>query len=122
MGIIHHSVYPVWFEVARTDFLRHVGFSYSKLEQEGLLLAIIDMNCKFLKPTRYEERIKVRVSLTELKRLKMKLEYEVEKEDGSMAAIGSTTLGCLNKDLRPSPMPTALHSELSSWLSSSETP
>ena len=37
MGIIHHSVYPVWFEAARTEFIKMTGITYSELEKQGII-------------------------------------------------------------------------------------
>lgn len=38
MGIVHHSVYPIWFEAGRTDYMEKEGYPYSRIEEEGLML------------------------------------------------------------------------------------
>ena len=43
MGIIHHSVYPVWFEAARTNMIRSIGITYSQLEKDGIMLPLSEI-------------------------------------------------------------------------------
>ena len=45
MGVIHHSVYAVWYELARTDFIKKVGISYSQMEEMGILLPLSELTC-----------------------------------------------------------------------------
>ena len=66
MGIIHHSTYAVWFEVGRTDFLKSVAVSKSKIENRGVLLPLYEMNCKFKSPAKYEDEIMVITTLKNL--------------------------------------------------------
>ena len=59
MGIAHHSVYPVWFEVARTDFIKKLGVTYSEIEKMGVMLPLTEVTCKYYKGTRYEDELTV---------------------------------------------------------------
>ena len=59
MGIAHHSVYPVWFEVARTDFIKKLGITYSEIEKMGVMLPLTEVTCKYYKGTRYEDELTV---------------------------------------------------------------
>ena len=45
MGITHHAVYPVWYEQARTDFIKKLGISSSQVEQLGVMLPLVDLSC-----------------------------------------------------------------------------
>ena len=47
MGIAHHSNYAVWFEVARTDFIKAVGISYTDVEKEGIITPLTSLECKY---------------------------------------------------------------------------
>lgn len=53
MGVVHHAVYPVWYEVARTDFIKQVGMTYSQMEQMGIMLPLIELQCRYLLPAHY---------------------------------------------------------------------
>ncbi|MFR3009310.1 MAG: acyl-CoA thioesterase, partial [Pseudoruminococcus massiliensis] len=48
MGIVHHSVYPIWFEVGRTDFIKLTGMSYTELEESGVMLPLASLECKYI--------------------------------------------------------------------------
>ena len=50
MGIIHHSVYAVWFEAARTEFIKMTGISYTQLEKSGIMLPLSELCCKYILP------------------------------------------------------------------------
>ena len=47
MGIVHHSVYPVWFECGRTDFIKEYGIAYDELERLGLMLPLVRLLCEY---------------------------------------------------------------------------
>jgi len=55
MGIVHHSNYPVWFEAGRTDFIKGIGLPYSKIEEKGILLPLIELKCCYRGAARYED-------------------------------------------------------------------
>lgn len=94
MGIAHHSVYPVWFEVARTDFIKHVGYTYSQIEKMGVMLPLTEVTCRFRYPARYEDQLTVTAQVTALSPSRITFGYQVflpgqEKP----AAEGSTSHG-----------------------------
>jgi acyl-CoA thioester hydrolase len=92
MGIIHHSVYPVWFEAARTEFIKELGVSYSNCEKKGLRLPLIELKCKYIKPAYYEDVILVEASVTKATPVRLVISYTVRnKEDGNVLAMGYTT-------------------------------
>lgn len=66
MGIVHHSNYPIWFEIGRTDHLRQLGRTYASLEEEGLLLPLVNLNCKYLAPAKYGDEIEVKTRIKKL--------------------------------------------------------
>ena len=100
MGIVHHSNYPVWFEIGRTDFLRQLGSSYASLEEEGLLLPLSNMQCSFKGPARYGDEITVKTRLANLTCVRMEFSYEVYSK-GELLAWGSTEHGCTDRQLKP---------------------
>ena len=59
MGIVHHSVYPIYYEQARTDYIKQTGFKYSDFEKMGLYTPLYDMYSKFMKSITYEDEIRV---------------------------------------------------------------
>ncbi|NSW92275.1 MAG: acyl-CoA thioesterase [Firmicutes bacterium] len=102
MGIVHHSNYPVWFEAARTGFFKKLGFPYSKIEGEGILLPLTEIKCCFKNPARYEDEIEVRVKMIKLTCVRIIFSYEVYNSlNKSLVATGETAHAWTDKNLKP---------------------
>lgn len=102
MGIVHHSNYPIWFEVGRTDFLKKVGMANSKIEELGILLPLSHMDCSFKNPARYEDEIVVKTKIRKMTCVRIEFEYKiVKKDDGTVIAVGSTSHAWTDKALKP---------------------
>ena len=102
MGIAHHSNYPVWFEIGRTDFFKKIGFPYSQIESMGILLPLTDMKCKFIKPAKYEDTIVIETQISTLKHVRVGFHYDVyHKQMGTLIASGETNHGWTDRQLIP---------------------
>lgn len=100
MGIVHHSNYVKFFEVARTEWLRAVGLTYAEMERRGVMMPIVEVNVKYRQPAYYDELIAVTAFVEELPMARMTFRYEIHGEDGRAIASGSTTLGFIDKVTR----------------------
>lgn len=80
MGITHHSVYPIWFELARTELIKNIGITYTKMEEEGIMLPLAELSCKYMLPSTYEDVLKIRVNISKLTPARIIFNYEVYKE------------------------------------------
>ena len=107
MGVVHHGVYPLWFEQARTELLRSTGVAYADLEAAGLFMVVIDLKVRYLKPARYDQLLQVTARCTRAKGVRIEHEYEVRHE-GLILATGSTTLACLDAEGRPCQVPESI--------------
>jgi acyl-CoA thioester hydrolase len=118
MGVAHHAVYPVWFEMGRTELLRQTfahaaghdaGLDYRQLEDQGVFLAVVSLSIKYKKPARYDNVLTLHTHLVEAGHVKILHEYELMR-DGLMLATAQSTLACLDKSGRPRELPAALRS------------
>ena len=100
MGIVHHSNYIKFFEVARTEWLRASGLTYAEMERRGVMMPIVDVQIKYRQPAYYDELITVRAELREIPMARITFHYEVRGEDGRDIASGLTTLGFIDKESR----------------------
>ena len=98
MGIIHHSVYAVWYEQARTEYFTKVGMKYDEIEASGLMTPLVELNCKYKRPAYYNQEVEVRTKLIELSPAKFTVEYNIYDKDGVLLNIGRTTLALANKE------------------------
>lgn len=97
MGIIHHSVYPVWFEAARTEFIKMTGISYSELEKQGVMLPLTDLQCKYIIPVHYEDKVIIETTISKMSFARIEFLYRVLL-DGKLMAKGSTVHGFVNSE------------------------
>ena len=100
MGIVHHSNYIKFFEVARTEWLRSAGLTYAEMERRGVMMPSVEVNVKYRQPAYYDELITVKAIVEELPMARMVFKYEISGEDGRDIASGSTTLGFIDKETR----------------------
>ncbi|MBA3533665.1 MAG: acyl-CoA thioesterase [Ardenticatenales bacterium] len=77
MGVVHHSSYIVWFELARTDWLEARGYSYAEFEATGYYLVVTEIGARYLRPARYGHDVIVRATLTEPRSRGLRYDYEV---------------------------------------------
>lgn len=101
MGIIHHSVYAVWFEAARTEFIKMTGISYTQLEKSGIMLPLSELCCKYILPVHYEDRVVVETTVSRLTFSRIEFSYNVVL-DGKIMVQGKTVHGFVDsKTFRP---------------------
>ncbi|NLM83227.1 MAG: acyl-CoA thioesterase [Clostridiales bacterium] len=102
MGIAHHSNYAVWFEAARTEFMRRAGAPYSEVEKRGVLMPLYGISARFIAPARFEDELSVQTWIKELGRARMTLAYEIYRvKDGALLATGETQQAFTDAALRP---------------------
>lgn len=103
MGIVHHSVYPIWYELARTDLSKEAGFPYSKMEENGIMTPLVELNCKYYSPATYDDDLIVTATVSKLTPARVVFSYEVFKEDNIDKPIntGYTVHAIVNKDMKP---------------------
>lgn len=76
MGIVHHAVYPVWYEIARMDYFEQLGFGYSSMHEKGIDPPMVDLHVQFKAPVRYPDTVTVRTKATFAAPKKLRLSYE----------------------------------------------
>src|SRR5678809_679663 len=107
MQVVHHPRYLVYFEVARTRYMRDLGLPYRDVVRTGTHLAVIEVGVRYLKAARYDEELAVVTRCTEASGARVCLEYEVRR-GGDLLATGFTRLGSIDADGRAKRMPAGL--------------
>jgi acyl-CoA thioester hydrolase len=110
LGVVYHSNYLIWLEVARTDLIRAYGMSYADLEREGFALAVAEVTVRYLAPARYDDEVEVRTTISEVRSRSIRFEYElVRVSDGTRLATAYTALVSIDpKTGRPTALPPAV--------------
>lgn len=93
MGYVYYGRYLEFFEVARTEMIRHAGFSYRELEASGIMLPVIDAEIKYKEPVFYDELMDITVHLFEVPSVRLRTFYEIHtRERSKLHTLGSVTL------------------------------
>ena len=96
MGYVYHGRYASYYEVARVELFRNLGFSYKKLEEEGIGMPVIDMETKYLLPIKYDEEITIRTRIEKLPSSRIIFHYEILNQNNDLANTAKTTLTFIN--------------------------
>ncbi len=106
MGVVHHSKYFNYFEVARIEYLRNLGINYAKLETEGIYLAVREVHCKYKSPAHFDDILIIETSPTKVTAAQMELIYKIHNAETAQVIVeGSSTLVCLTADFKPRRLP-----------------
>lgn len=117
MGVVHHAAYAPWLEIGRTDLLRAAGVSYATLESRGVLLVVVSLEIRYRRPVLYDDTVEIRTRWSGGSRVKIIHDYDVvvvERDpahsptpppEGIVAAVATTTIGCVDRDSKISPLP-----------------
>ena len=100
MGIVHHSNYIVYYEMARVEALRAWGMPYSEMEQKGIISPILEVGSKYIQPAYFDDVLTVRVIVEEVPMVRLKVRYEMYNESGTLINTGHTWLGFLDGETR----------------------
>ena len=92
MGYVYYGNYPLYYEVARTDMIRKLDWSYSKMEKNGIILPVLSLNVKYIKPALYDNLLTIKTYLKEIPKARIMFDYEVFNEQNELINKGSTTL------------------------------
>ena len=112
MGVVYYSNYMVWFEVARAELFRDIGYPYSKIEKEmGLWLMVVEAQCSYKLPARYDELIDIECCLDNIKNSGMTFSYRVIRKK-KILAVGKTTHVFTNSAGIPKRVPQSLREAL----------
>lgn len=99
-GVTHHSNYIRIMEEARVDAMEQMGFGYERMEEEGVFSPVMAVTCDYKRPTTFPDTIEVKISVTEMSKLKTRFAYKMTCRD--KVVCQGTSLHCfLDRNGRP---------------------
>jgi acyl-CoA thioester hydrolase len=111
-GVVHHSVYPVWFEMGRTELLRANGLAYTDLEQSGVFFVVAELFIKYRRPAMYDEKLQLETRCSAVTACKVEHSYKLTRCcDGVILAEGSSVLACVNAEGKVRRIPEFMYPE-----------
>lgn len=76
MGVVHHAVYPVWFELTRIEYLRTHGLPFTGLEADGWRSPVVSLGLEYLRPSRFGDVVDVHALLSQ-DGVRFRFDYQV---------------------------------------------
>jgi len=119
MGVVYHSNYFPYFESARAESIRHLGFTYADMEKMGVIMPVIEVQCRYLRPALYDDLLTVKVILKELPiHHKIEFHHEVFNEKGELLATARIILYFMEaKTMKRTTIPEPLLKKLQPYFS-----
>jgi acyl-CoA thioester hydrolase len=106
MGVVHHPNFLIYFEIARTEYMRDAGIRYADLERRGFLLVVTGATARYHANVRYDDEIVIRTTVAELGRATIRFSYTIEDIQGRLLCDGTTEHCCVGPDtMKPIRLP-----------------
>lgn len=117
MGYVYYGNFAAFYEVARTEAFRSLGINYKEMEKAGVMMPVLDLSCKYIRPARYDDLLTVKVIIPHKPHgTRIKFEYEVYNEAKELLNIGETTLVFVDmRSAKPTSIPDSLVSVLEGY-------
>jgi len=126
MSVVYYGKYFVFFEVARTEYLKNIGYNYVNIERDGFYFVVAESNCKYFNPARYDDDLKIFAKIEYVKNSSFNFLYNIvkkgknENENSSEPDVniakGNTVLVCVdNVDFRPRRIPDYLRKAIQNF-------
>ncbi len=104
MGFLHHSRYFIYFEMGRTELLRASGGNYRRLEEEGVFVVVVKAECKYHRPAKYDDVLRLRTTISKVSQVKIEHTYELFR-DSEKLVTGHITMAMVDREGRVQQVP-----------------
>lgn len=102
MGVVHHSNYIRYMEEARCAWMDNMGLPFSTLEENGITIPVLGVNCEYKYHVTFEDTIIIKLFMKEYTGVRMTVSYEItDKKTGHIVLLGETKHCFTNKELKP---------------------
>jgi acyl-CoA thioester hydrolase len=117
MNVVYYGNYAQYFEVGRVESLRNLGISYKGIEDMGIMLPVVELNIKYLRPAKYDDLLTIKSQIKELPTdHRIIFDQEIYNEEGKLLTIGKVKLYFMDSKLgKRAGMPSSMLEKLSSY-------
>jgi acyl-CoA thioester hydrolase len=117
MGVVYHGHYAQFYEIGRTEAIRQIGYTYKDIEAMGIIMPVIDIHSRFLRPAKYDDLITVKTTLRELPvNHKIVFHSEIYNAKDELLNTGTVTLYFMHADdMKRCDMPEQLKEKLEKY-------
>ena len=109
MGVAYYANYLRWFEMARNEYLREIGYPYARLEENGIVLPVVEVGASYRKPARYDDELTLESWISRKTKVRVRFHYRIWKPDSPQAITeGFTVHASLDRQGAPRRLPADL--------------
>jgi acyl-CoA thioester hydrolase len=107
MGFLHHAQFVNYYEMGRTELLRAQGGCYREVEESGLFLVVVKLDCRYHSPARYDDLLRLQTTVERISAVKIEHSYRLYRGD-QLLATATSTLACVDKEGKVQRLPEAI--------------
>jgi len=111
-GIVYHSNYLKYFERARTEWLRKLGYELDVLAADGLMFVVTRAELDYIVPAKFNEELVVQSTVTEFRGASFSFEQQLMRGEVCLARAKVKAASLNSSTLRPIKMPRNLKQEM----------
>jgi acyl-CoA thioester hydrolase len=117
MGVVYYGHYAQFYEIGRTEAIRQIGYTYKEIEAMGIIMPVVDIHSRFLRPAKYDDLITVKTTLREMPINSRIVFYaEIFNQQDELLNTGEVTLFFIDaKTMKRCEMPAELRDKLSPY-------
>jgi len=116
-GVVYYANYLKFFERARTEYLREIGYDQKDLMEKGAIFVVREVSIEFKKPAQLDQQIEIHTQIIKAGKVSFDFTQEAFNEEGGLLCGGVIKCGCLAiKDFKPKTLPSKLHQGMKSLL------
>lgn len=98
-GVVYYAHYLRYFEIGRTEFMRHFGLAYRELEGHGFILPVVECYSRYKAPARYDDILSIETALVVWKKMSCRFNYRIRRQDdGKLLIKGYTVHAVVNRE------------------------
>jgi acyl-CoA thioester hydrolase len=113
MGVVYYGNYAQYFEVARAESIRVLGYTYREMEEAGVIMPVIELHCKYLRAANYDDLLTIKSTVKEMPAdHRIEFHQEVFNEKGKLLTVGRVVLYFMTKEMKKTSMPETLRKKL----------
>lgn len=98
MGVVYHGNYAQYLEIGRTDALRQIGLTYKSFEENGIMMPVLSLNCKYLKSAYYDDELTIVTMLKEIPKVRIHFYFEIYNQQNELLTKAEVEL--VNVDMK----------------------
>jgi len=116
MGFVYYGIYPLYYEIGRTELMREFDLPYKEIEDMGIILPVKTLDIKYHKAAKYDDLLTIKTSIKEIPGVRITFYYEIFNEKEELLNEGTTMLIFVNeKTQRPMKAPDKLIKQLEQY-------